>query len=250
MDPSAAARTIRKLSICNSRSLTSCGLRAALTRRGTWTSYVLERQRAVLGAEHLLTLMTANSLGADLKALGEFRRRSSPTGQTYDRFKEEFGEDFFADHWPPPITWPASLRLVGDYDAAPPSRSGQLRPSPDGHRPADHPYTLSTAVDPGRAICVRQARSGNSVELLRDTWERYRAVLGDDMIDTLRAATGLAVSLRKAGDQAEAMELAQDTYEPYSRRYGSESPEGAILCASIWRVIARRAMMCRRRWRW
>ena len=38
-------------------------------------------------------------------------------------------------------------------------------------------------------------------------------MLGDDMIDTLRAATSLAVSLRKAGDQAEAMELAQDTYE-------------------------------------
>ena len=69
-----------------------------------------------------------------------------------------------------------------------------------------------------------------SVELLRVTWEGYRAVLGDDMIDTLRAATSLAVSLRKAGEQSEAMNLAQDTYERYKRRYGSDSPD-ARLCA-------------------
>ena len=50
------------------------------------------------------------------------------------------------------------------------------------------------------------------------------------MIDTLRAAIGLAVSLRKAGEQAEAMNLAQDTYERYERRYGSDSPD-ARLCA-------------------
>ena len=41
------------------------------------------------------------------------------------------------------------------------------------------------------------------------------------MTETLRTAASLAVSLRKAGEQAEAMNLAQDTYERYKRRYGS-----------------------------
>ena len=69
-----------------------------------------------------------------------------------------------------------------------------------------------------------------SIDLLRDTWERYRAVLGDDMLETLRTAVSLAVSLRKAGEQAEAMNLAQDTYERYLRRYGTASPD-AQSCA-------------------
>ncbi len=68
------------------------------------------------------------------------------------------------------------------------------------------------------------------MNLLRETWEKYREVLGDDMTDTLRTAASLAVSLRKAGEQAEAMKLAQDTYERYKRRYGSDGPD-ALSCA-------------------
>ena len=50
-------------------------------------------------------------------------------------------------------------------------------------------------------------------------------VLGDDMLDTLRSAASLAVSLRKAGEQSEARSLAHDTYERYLRRYGGDSPD-------------------------
>ena len=50
------------------------------------------------------------------------------------------------------------------------------------------------------------------------------------MLETLRTATSLAVSLRKAGEQTEAMNLAQDTYERYKRRYGSDTPD-AQSCA-------------------
>ena len=55
-------------------------------------------------------------------------------------------------------------------------------------------------------------------------------MLGDDLLDTLLAATSLGVSLRKAGEQSEAMNLALDTYERYERRYGPGSPE-TQLCA-------------------
>ena len=88
-----------------------------------------------------------------------------------------------------------------------------------------------------------------SVNLLRETWEKYRDVLGDDMTETLLAATSLAVSLRKAGEQAEAMTLAQDTYERYKRRYGSESPDSQS-CASTWPATTRPSTTCHAAWTW
>ena len=44
-------------------------------------TYVLERQRAVLGPDHPHSLMTANGLGADLRALGEFQAVARPADQ-------------------------------------------------------------------------------------------------------------------------------------------------------------------------
>ena len=91
------------------------------------------------------------------------------------------------------------------------------------------PYTLRSATSLAHDLRAAGAFR-ESVDLLRDTWEKYREVLGDDMLDTLRTAASLAVSLRKAGEQAEAMNLAQDTYERYKRRYGSDAPD-AQSCA-------------------
>ncbi len=45
--------------------------------------YVLERQRAVPGADHLNALITANGLGADLRALGDFQQALALDGETY-----------------------------------------------------------------------------------------------------------------------------------------------------------------------
>jgi hypothetical protein len=55
-------------------------------------------------------------------------------------------------------------------------------------------------------------------------------VLGDELLDTLRTAKSLAISLRKAGAQHEAMDLTQQTYDRYLKRYGPTSPE-ALCCA-------------------
>ena len=49
------------------------------------------------------------------------------------------------------------------------------------------------------------------------------------MPETLRTATSLAVSLRKAGEQVEARDLARDIYERYRRKYGGNSPD-ALAC--------------------
>ena len=88
-------------------------------------TYVLERQRAVLGNDHLLTLITANGLGADLKALGEYREALDIDRQTYDSLKDEFGEDYgrtlMAAH-----NLAVSLRLVGDYQRSPSAGPGHV----------------------------------------------------------------------------------------------------------------------------
>ncbi len=57
-------------------------------------TYVLERQRAVLGPDHPHALMTANGLGADLRALGDFQEALAADRETYESFKEQFGEDY------------------------------------------------------------------------------------------------------------------------------------------------------------
>jgi cellulose biosynthesis protein BcsQ len=190
-------------------------------------SYVLERQRAVLGADHPHALMTAGGLGADLAALGEFQQSLASYRETYESFKEQFGEDY-------PRTLNAahnlasSLRLTGDCFAARALDEETL----DRQRRVlglDHPYTHSTAASLAQDMRAAGAFR-DSVDLLRATWEKYRALLGDDMLDTLRTATSLAVSLRKAGEQSEARNLSQDTYERYKRHFDGDAPD-ALSCA-------------------
>lgn len=80
-------------------------------------TYVLDRQQAVLGPEHLHTLMTAGSLGADLRALGDFERALASDRETYGIFKDRFGDDY-------PRTLAAAFNLAtalchaGDFPAA------------------------------------------------------------------------------------------------------------------------------------
>jgi hypothetical protein len=190
-------------------------------------AFVLERQRAVLGPDHLYTLMTANGLAADLRALGEFQKSLTLDQATYEGFREQFGEDYprtlVAGH-----NLGCSLRLVGDCFTARRLDEETL----DRQRlilGRDHPDSLLLAG--GLALDLRAAGAfQESVNLLRDTWARYREVLGDGMTETLLTEASLAVSLRKAGERGEAMELAQDTYERYQQHYGSGTPD-ALSCA-------------------
>ena len=160
---------------------------------------VLERQRAVLGPDHPHTLMTAGGL-----ARRPARARRVPAGaeldqETYDSFKEQFGEDH-----PRTLTAANNLAVV----AAPGRRllrrardrpgdpcTGAMRCSG-----ADHPYTLYSAANLARDLREAGASGSRSTCSAAPT-SSYRAVLGDDISDTLRTAKSLAVSLRKAGRQ-------------------------------------------------
>ena len=161
-------------------------------------TYVLERQRAVLGPDHPHALMTAGGLAADLRALGEFQEALASDQETYDSFKEQFGEDY-------PRTLAAahnlavSLRLVGDCFAARRLDEETLARARRSWAAITPTPLLGRQPGPGHA---RGGRSGTPSTCCAHTWNRYRAVLGEDMLDTLRTAKSLAVSLRKAGEQA------------------------------------------------
>src|SRR5215470_18085563 len=59
------------------------------------------------------TLMTAGGLAADLRGLGEFRQALSSDQETYERFKEQFGDDH-AKTLAAANNLAVSYRLVGD----------------------------------------------------------------------------------------------------------------------------------------
>jgi tetratricopeptide (TPR) repeat protein len=188
---------------------------------------VLERQRAILGPDHLHALITANGLGADLHALGDFQEALALNRQAYESLRQQFGEDYprtlIAAH-----NLGCSLRLVGDCFAARRLDEDTLKRQRRVIGP-EHPYTLHSEMN--LANDIRAAgRFRESADMLHSTWQRFRAVLGDDLVDTLRAAMCLAISLRKAGDQAEALSLAEGVYERFVRRYGMDTPE-VWLCA-------------------
>ena len=56
-------------------------------------------------------------------------------------------------------------------------------------------------------------------------WTGTARCSGRRHAETLLAAASLAVSLRKAGEQAEAMALAQDTYRRYRNRLAPDGPD-------------------------
>ena len=168
--------------------------------------------------------------------LGDYQEALASDRETYESFKEQFGEDY-------PRTLAAahnlaiSLRLVGDCFAARDLRPGDAGPPPGGRSATNHPYTLDSAAN--LAHDMREAGAfRDSVDLLRSTLDRYRAVLGDDMLETLRTATSLAVSLRKAGEQAEAMRpgpghlraLPAAVRRQHARRAGLRAEPGLRLC--------------------
>jgi hypothetical protein len=193
-------------------------------------TYVLERQRATLGAGHPHALMTAGSLGGDLRALGEFQQALTIARETYGSFKRQYGEDF-------PRTLAAAHNLAtslgqsGDFPAA------RLLDEETLQRQrqvlgASHPWTLGTATNLGRDMRETGALR-ESVELLRATYDRCRAVLGDDIPVTLHTGKSLAVSLRKAGALGEAMDLTQEIYDRCLKRYGPMSPDALAFALNL-----------------
>ncbi|WP_254897905.1 FxSxx-COOH system tetratricopeptide repeat protein [Kitasatospora sp. NA04385] len=179
----------------------------------------LAGQRELLGERHPYTLMTANSMAADLRYLNRFQEALALDEETYDQFVELFGEDdsrtlavannLAIDH-----------RLVGNTLAARDldqdtfeRRSAVLGPL--------HPYTLGTKSNLARDLREMGDYKG-SVELLREVTEAFTDVEAPGLPEELRNAKSLAVSLRRAGQYPEARDLTERTYERYIALYGPD----------------------------
>jgi tetratricopeptide (TPR) repeat protein len=189
-------------------------------------SAVYAEQREILGETDPQTLQTARSLGGDLRGLGDFRRARELDELTYEQLKDAFGVD-------DPATLNGAnnlaedLRLMGDCFRARDLDTETLLHRQRVLKNPDHPYTLHSAANLARDLRDVGDYPG-SVELLRDIYARYRAV-GEDLVDTLRTAKSLAVSLRKMGSSDEAYELTKETCERYARKYAANHPE-ALAC--------------------
>ena len=189
---------------------------------------VLARQQAKpKGDEDVHTLMTSGSLAADLGATGDFAGSLQLAQDTYERFRNLFGEDY-------PYTLFAAtnlsdaLRLSGHFFRAREldAETLEFRRSVLGDT---HPLTLNSAANLARDM--REA--GNfreSTSLLRVTLDQYLETLFADHPESLRTASSLAVSLRKQGAHEEARQLSSTTLEQYRQVYRPDYPD-ALACS-------------------
>jgi len=183
---------------------------------------VHNRLTRLLGKSHPYTLMTARSLGADLRALGRYAEAEQMDKQTVQGFAATFGTEhpqtLVAEH-----NHAVSLRLVGDFRSAADldRRIYQSRLDRFGER---DPSTLVSASHYGRDLRDIGDLRG-SAELLARTLTMQRQAIGVDHPQTLRTAQTLSSTLRQLGRFTEAYDLIGDTISRYRRGHGSLHPE-------------------------
>jgi tetratricopeptide (TPR) repeat protein len=183
---------------------------------------VHREQQALLGEDDPLTLMTASSVAADLRALGRYGEALEQGERINDAWLGAYGED-----WPQKLSaannLATSLRTTGEFHRALEIDEDTLNRRRLVLGP-DHPYTLHSQNAVGRDLReIGDYR--RSVAVLQVVVEAARGKLGPLAVTTLAAQANLAASLRSAGRAPEAAPLLEDTYEKLSRRFGEQAPD-------------------------
>ncbi|WP_354641910.1 FxSxx-COOH system tetratricopeptide repeat protein [Kitasatospora camelliae] len=176
-------------------------------------------QRELLGEHHPYTLMTANSMAADLRYLNRFQEALTLDQDTYNQFVELFGEDD-----PRTLAVANNLaidhRLIGNSQAAHDLDQDTFERNLVVRGPL-HPYTLAS-----KGNLARDRRElgdyKSSVELLREVTEAFADLPQSDLPEDLRNCKSLAVSLRRAGAYTEARDLTERTYQRYLDLFGPD----------------------------
>jgi tetratricopeptide (TPR) repeat protein len=190
---------------------------------------VYREQQALLGAEDPLTLMTASSVAADLRALGRYAEALREAERIYAAWVQAFGPE-----WPQTLSaannLATSLRTTGQFH-----RALEIDKDTAGHRRwvlgPDHPYTLHSQSAVGRDL--REIGDyQQSVDVLKKVVETARTKLGTLDIISLIAQANLAASLRSAGRAPEAAPLLEETYESLRHRFGDQAPD-TLACRVI-----------------
>ncbi|GLY00193.1 FxSxx-COOH system tetratricopeptide repeat protein [Actinoplanes sp. NBRC 101535] len=183
---------------------------------------VLAAQTELLGENHPHTLMTAGSLGGDLRALGRYREALERDQKTYAAWVEHFGDDYTRTH-----TALSNLatthRLAGNFREARALDQGLWDRRRDIIGPT-HPNTLGTGTNLGRDL--REAGDyKTSSELLEQIARQYEEVFGSNNYRTLAARANLAVSVGSHGQTDRAARMLEDAYEQLNEVVGPDNPD-------------------------
>jgi tetratricopeptide (TPR) repeat protein len=198
----------------------------------------LHEQRALLGATHPHTLLTAGGLAADLRGLGRYSEALEQDSLTYAAWLDVCGED-------DPQTLAAlnnlatAHRLMGHYREARERDeiAYQKRRRVLGET---HPRTLASLGSLARDL--RDAGEyDRSVELLRTLVDMLERVPGQSSGDMFNAKANLAVSLRSSGRVDEAAELLDEAVDGLRGTRGENSPDfrAARLSRAVNRIAQR-----------
>jgi tetratricopeptide (TPR) repeat protein len=186
------------------------------------------RQRELYGPEHPHTLMTADSMGSNLRGLGRYREALELDRATHATWSRVFGEDYrrtlFSAN-----NLATTYRLVGEFRSAMQLDQEVYERRRQGMGPRDL-YTLHSAQQLARDL--REAGEyERSLALLRDvhTTLRNDDRLGPEALETLSAQANLAVSLRSVGHGRQAARLLDETYQRMLDRFGP-SNEYTLAC--------------------
>lgn len=201
----------------------------------------LARSTETLGETNALTLALRNSFGADLRASGNFAEARELDEATLALHREKFGLD-------DPQTLRVMNNLASDY-----ARTSRYRQARDLHK---NVYNLQlragTKVSAterlsslnGLAWAVRLCGDlAEARDLGADAWDRGREELGPEHDETLRAANGLSIALRRLGvDYDAALAIAKQVHEQSEKLRGESHPDtmaAAISLTNVQRAMGR-----------
>jgi hypothetical protein len=187
----------------------------------------LGRQRNALGSQHIDSLRTIGSVGADLTALGDLKQAAQRFRDAYENLSSKFGTDH-------PRTITAAFNVAEALNrAGDPFAAFQLEQEMLVHcrevLGLDHPYTVEAMAELGR-FTRETGEINESIDLIHSAYQDLRRVLGDEFAQTLRAGKSLAVSFRKAGKIEDASRLTAQIYSHSLRKYGRTATD-TLSCA-------------------
>ncbi|MBB4958001.1 FxSxx-COOH system tetratricopeptide repeat protein [Micromonospora polyrhachis] len=181
----------------------------------------LDASSALLGPDHLRTLVTRRGMAADQRGLGQFRAALIEDRATWRGFRDALGNDH-----------PQTLRAAHNLALAS-YLAGFTEEALDRERDTLHrrirlfgeedPYTWWSASDVG----TYERELGQLDAAYRTLTRAYARMLrigGDDHPDTLRIVRALAVTERRRGEHSRAKDLNSRALLAYRRTVGEHHP--------------------------
>lgn len=182
-------------------------------------------------------LLLVNSIGADLRANGDF-----PAAKTHDELSRAQHESAFGPDDVRTLRAIHNLALdygmTSDYEGARDLHEETYQRQAMAAAPTGRTFVLSAMTGTSRAtrLCGDYRRA---CELGEDAYAYAVREMGADHPLTLRAAIELSVGRRRAADYDGALDLAEAAYARLNRLYGPDNPDtmaAAICLANILRT--------------